>query len=371
MTPIPLFYPHVSAKMRKAVNETLKTRWIGQGPKVDEFEKEVSERFGNKTPILPVAVNSATSALELAYELVGLKAGDEVISTPYTCTATNIPLLRRGVKIVFADIRKNSMNIDGEDILRKVTKKTKAIVVVNMGGIRSWAYEDIREEIGNIPVITDSSQAFGFTNGDYVIYSFQAIKNITTGDGGMLLCPNEETYKKAKLLRWFGIDREKKKKMGWQAYKNREMTFDIEYPGYKYQMNDIAASMGIAALSEYDDILEKRRKLTELYRFLLEDVVDLSFVESETVPMSTEENTFWLFTVLVEKRDKFAKKMKDHGIEVNMVHIRNDLYKIFGGKRQELPVMNELEDKYICLPLHMKLTMEKVAYISKIIKGGW
>lgn len=364
---IPLFYPYMTAKIRKAANDTLKTRWIGQGPKVDEFEKKIGKKFGLKYPL---AVNSGSAALELAYELVGLKPGDEVISTPYTCTATNIPLLRRGVKIVFADILPTTMNIDPVDVEAKITDKTKAIVIVNMGGIESEAYKKLKHF--KIPIICDSAQAPGLKNGDYVIYSFQAIKQFTTGDGGLLVCPNKTAYKKAKLLRWFGIDREKKQKEGWQAYKKRHMTFDIELPGFKYHMNDIAASMGIAALEDYDKIISYRKMLFELYVSLLDGVDNISIVTYWDVGSKYGmRSTYWLMTVLVKNRDRFAKVMKQHGIETNMTHIRNDVYKVFGGKRQKLPFMNSMEEQYICLPLHHKITPKDVRFICDVIKKGW
>ena len=228
---IDLFKPYVPKEAIEGVNDVLHTRWIGQGPKVDEFEKMFSGVFNVKHP---VAVNSGTSALETAYDLCELGPGDEVITTPLTCTATNLPLLRRGVKLIFADILETTLNIDPVDVHSKLTDKTKAVVQVHLGGIRS--------DVGrlHVPIISDACQALGIFNGDYSCFSFQAIKHITTGDGGMLVCPTQEEAKRAKLLRWFGIDREKKISNHWQAYKERKMTFDIEEVGAKRQMTDMA-----------------------------------------------------------------------------------------------------------------------------------
>lgn len=351
---IDLFKPYVPYKVRAAVDETLSTRWVGQGPKVDKFEKDFQKKFG--TPY-SVSLNSGTSALETAYELIGIEPGDEVISTPLTCTATNIPLLRMGAKIVWADIRPDTLCMDKKDAMSKITEKTKAIVNVHLGGIDN--------DLGAmpVPVVSDACQALGIFNGDYTANSFQAIKHITTGDGGMLTVPTEREHKKAKLMRWFGIDREKKIANNWQAYQKRAMTFDIEILGYKRQMTDIAASMGIAGLKYYDRVIEHRRGIFEMYKKLLKGIRGITLIDGS-------RNTYWLCTVLVEKRDEFAAKMFECDIDTNMVQIRNDAYKIFGG-RVKLPVMDEVEGKYLSLPLTMETTEEDVAYICKCIKGGW
>jgi perosamine synthetase len=352
---IDLFYPFVPDEAIEQVTETLKSRWIGQAHKVDKFEKNFSELFNVKYPL---ALNSGTSSLEMAYELVGLKSGDEVITTPFTCTATNIPLLRRGVKLVWADILPTTMNIDPSDVKRKMTPNTKAVIQVHMGGIGS--------DVGNlgIPVISDAAQALGIFTGDYTCNSFQAIKHITTGDGGMITLNNPREYKRAKLMRWFGIDRELKEKNNWQCYKERKMIFDIEILGFKFHMNDISAGMGIAGLKYYGQVLEHRKRLFDIYKKELKGIPGIELVDGEP-------NTYWLCTVLVDRRDDFARKMFENEIDSNIVHMRNDNYKVFGGKCHDLPVMNSLEDKYICLPLNTKVTEQDVHNICSLIRKGW
>jgi len=353
---IDLFRPFVPKEAREAVDDVLRSRFIGQGPKVDEFEKVFESRFDL---LHAVAVNSGTSALETAYDLLELSAGDEVITTPLTCTATNIPLLRRGVKIIWADIVKNTLCIDPIDVRSKITNKTKAVIQVHLGGIMA----DVGF-IHDIPVISDACQALGVFTGDMTACSFQAIKHITTGDGGMLVVRNDLEAKKAKLLRWFGIDREKKIANNWQAYLNRKMTFDIELPGVKRQMNDIAAAMGIVGLDHYDEMLEHRRTLFSIYRNRLKNVDGIKLIDGDI-------NTYWLCTVLVKNRDKFAKMLFEADVDTNIVQVRNDIYKIFGGKRADLPVMNEIEDSYLSLPLGTHVKVEDVHYICDNIEEGW
>lgn len=351
-----LFYPYIPySECMDAVSEVLRTRWIGQGPKVDQFEKEFKTLFD--VPFA-VSVNSGTAALETAYDLIDLKPGDEVISTPLTCTATNIPLLRRGVKIVWADILKDTLCIDPEDVKRKITHKTKAVVQVHLGGIKA--------DVGklHIPVVSDACQALGIFNGDYTCCSFQAIKHITTGDGGMFVCNKDSEEHLATLLRWFGIDRKKKQANNWQAYKKRKMTFDIEVLGTKRHMNDLSAALGIVGLRHYEKIITHRKELFLRYRDNLDGLDGIKVLDGDL-------NTYWLATVLVDRRDDFVKALFEADIDTNLGQVRNDIYKIFGGVRADLPVMNEVEDQYLCLPIGMHLTVDDIDTICDVVKAGW
>jgi len=352
---INLFEPYVPKEAIEAVSDVLRSRFIGQGPKVEEFEDMFRQMFG--VPY-PVSTNSGTAALETAYDLCDLGPGDEVISTPLTCTATNLPLLRRGVKIVWADILESTLCIDPIDVRAKLTERTKAVIQVHLGGIKA--------DVGKIhvPVISDAAQALGIFNGDFTCCSFQAIKHITTIDGGMIVCSTPEIARRAKLFRWFGIDREKKIANNWQAYKERKMIFDIEEVGAKRHMNDVSAVMGIEGLKYYDYVIAYRSKLFRIYS------QELSGVDGIWV-VNGPENTYWLATVLVDRRDDFARAMFEAGIDTNVVQVRNDIYKVFGGERADLPNMNALEEKYLSLPIGMHVTENDVRYICDTIKKGW
>ena len=363
---INIFYPYVTEKQRKAVYDALGERFIGQGPKVDQWEEQFKKFFGISGH--PVAVNSGTAALETAYELAGLKPGDKVITTPFTCTATNIPLKRMGCELLFADIRKDTLNISLASIeaLMLANPDVKAIVNVHMGGIQS----DLPDM--GVPVIDDCAQALGVwrPNATYSCYSFQAIKHITTCDGGMLIVPTEEQKNKAKRLRWFGIDREKKQSGDWQAYRGREMTFDIEELGYKRQPTDVDAAMGMAGLEDYYKVIAHRKAIFDIYKTI--DNKDFKLIEAPmTLDNKHEKNTYWTAGALVNRRDDFAKKLKEYNIETNVVQVRNDLYTVFGGIRQDLQNMNFIEDKYIYIPLTNHMTIEDAAYIRNVINEGW
>ena len=236
------FYPHIPKNAAKAIQKVFKGRWIGQGPLVDTLEIIFSKKFANNMP--SVAVGSGTDALHLSYILAGIKKNDEVICPVFTCTATNIPLLYLEAKIKFADIDPKTFNIDINSVKKLITKKTKAIVFVNYGGLPCNISELLKIAKKNkLVLIQDAAQSLdaNYKNkpitcyADFTIFSFQAIKQISSGDGGMLVLKNKKLLKKAKRIRWFGIDRLAKQGGTWEN--------DIKEIGYKYQMTDIGAAL--------------------------------------------------------------------------------------------------------------------------------
>jgi dTDP-4-amino-4,6-dideoxygalactose transaminase len=181
----------------------------------------------------------------------------------------------------------------------------------------------------------------------------------------MIITKSAEDAHKAKLLRWFGIDRAKKIANNWQAYQCRKMTFDIEVPGTKRHMADVSAAMGIVGLKHYEEVIAYRKNLFNIYKQRLSNIPGINYV------VDGKDNTYWLCTVVVERRDDFARMLFEADVDTNVVQVRNDIYNIFGGERAELPVMNALEHKYLSLPLGMHVTEEEVNYICDKIEGGW
>ncbi len=366
---IPLFYPYVPESAIDEVSSTLRSRWIGQGPKVELFENKFRERFLGKN--VPLAVGSGTAALHLSYLLSGVEAGDEVIVPIFTCTATNIPLLYIGAKPVFADIDPETMNIDVGDIESRINKKTKAIVAVDYGGVPCDydALHSLCKKYG-LKLIEDAAHALGSKyNGvgvgqlaDFTIFSFQAIKTLTTGDGGLLAIREAELEGKGKRLRWFGIDRAAKQGGIWEN--------DLTEIGYKYQMTDIAASLGLAALAEVDKTIAYRNELFAVYEKELSGAAGMKLIGHARTDKYF--NSAWLATILVESnRIELMKKLRSHKIESAQVHYRNDRYAIFGDRREDLPNMDAAEDKYLVLPLHMRMREENIRTIAKVVKDGW
>jgi dTDP-4-amino-4,6-dideoxygalactose transaminase len=262
------------------------------------------------------------------------------------------------------------MNMDPISIRSLITEKTKAIVTVDYGGL-PCDYEEINNiatEFG-LKVIDDAAHAIGASYkgvqigavADFTTFSFQAIKHITTGDGGLLHVKDPELAEKGRRLRWFGIDRKAKFSGIWEN--------DITEVGYKYQMTDIGAAMGMAGLAHLDEVLSHRRTLLRGYEDGLSGVQGL-----ENVGVNSQNDRLhsaWLHTILIENREDLKKKLMSHGVESGQVHYRNDMYSIFGSRRDNLPNMDKLETQYLVLPLHMKVTPEDVYNICQIIKSGW
>ena len=331
---IPMFYPYIPETVIDKVSEALKGRWIGQGPKVDQFEKEFTQMFGLN---YAATVNSGTSALRLAYAIAGVGPGDEVITTPYTMVATNTTILEQYAKPVFADIEYETANLDPNDIEHRITKKTKAIVCVHWAG-----YPCDMDEIHKIardhylPVVEDAAHALGaaYKNkpigsiSDFTIFSFQAIKHLTTGDGGTLATISKAKYDEAIRRRWFGIDRAARK----PSTSGHDPTYDITELGYKYHMNDIAATIGLEQLKYFNDTFKRRAEIAKIYREELKKVPKLTILENK----NDRVNANWMFGILVKDRMEFAKAMQSKGIEVAVHNWRNDKYSVFGGIRKDL-----------------------------------
>lgn len=341
------------------LRKTFESGWLAQSNKVKEFENRFAQEFWGFDPI---ALNSCTAALEMAYHLIGIGPGDHVLTPVLTCTATNIPLLHRKAHIEFVDIHKNTLTMDFDDLYDKIRSNTKAIVTVNLGGMVCDDRIYMLAKDRNIPVVVDAAQSLGIQepDGDYVCYSFQAIKHFTTGDGGMLVVRNQEDYNRAKKLRWYGINREMRQKKNFNfSPSDREMCMNMTEPGFKTHMNDIQATMGIVGLNHHQETLVHRKMIANTYKRHLTDTDKVVYICG---------GSHWLFCVLLEGRDEGKMdQLKAAGIECDLVHLRNDIFTPFGNKRQNLPNMNEIESKYLYIPIHSNMDHTDATYVSEQI----
>ena len=269
---IPLFKVFMSDTAGEEVAKILNSGYIGQGPKVDEFENKLMDFFGRDYVL---TLNSGTSSLHLGLRLLknktqtwpGLEDGDEVLATSLTCTASNFPILSNNLNIKWVDIDPGTLNMDLDDLARKITPKTKVIMLVHWGGYPNdldrikQIQDKCFEMYGFRPaVIEDGAHSFGSkykgkylgNHGNIVMYSFQAIKHITSIDGGLLILPHKELYNRGKLLRWYGIDRDSNRK-------DFRCEADIEEWGYKFHMNDVCATVGMENLKHVNDIVGRHQ----------------------------------------------------------------------------------------------------------------
>lgn len=353
---INLFKVRMSKNASKSVKDVMNSGFIAQGPKVDLFEELLQKEL--KTNTKPVTVNSGTSSIDLALELCGVGVGDEVISTPQTCFASQIGAIHRHARIRWADIDPLTGLIDPKSVKKLITSKTKAIIAVNWAG-KLCDYKKLKAF--GVPVIEDAAHTWDsffkktVERGDYICYSFQAIKFLTCGDGGMVVCPNEEKEKEARLLRWFGLDRTKSESF--------RCTQNIKTAGFKYHMNDISASIGISNISEARKSVLRSRKNS---RYLIKNIKNDKIV----LPKFDGTTSFWLFSmhVLNGRKKEFEKHLLDNGISSSPVHFRNDQYDSTAQFHEgDLPGVTSFTETQICIPNGWWLNQNDLDHIVSVI----
>lgn len=360
---VPLFKVHMPESVMEPLKAVLFSGYIGQGPKVEEFERALPQWVGNTQAL---TVNAGTSALHLAMRLAGVEKGSEVITSPMTCSATSMPALERGAELVWADINPWTGNIDPLDVERKITSRTKAIIAIHWGGY-PCDLDELRSVAARygVPLVEDAAHAFGATykgtkigtGSDFVCFSFQAIKHLTTVDGGLLTCKSQEAYRRGKLLRWFGIDRETPRV-------DLRCESDIAEFGYKQHMSDVSAVIGLEQLKYVDKLLERHRSNAEFYRTRLGSIKDLQLLRYE----SDRQSSYWIFTVLVRDRDSFQRFMAKQGIMVSRVHVRNDLHTYTKAFRRNLPGVDQFERDQVSIPVGWWVTDEDREMIVRTIE---
>ena len=355
------------------VVKVLRSDWITTGPKIKEFEDALCKYIGCK---YAVVVNSGTSALDIAVQSLGIPAGSEVITTPFTFVATSNAILYNGLKPVFADICPDTLNIDPEEIRKKITKDTKAIIYVDYAGqpCDTKALEEIATEF-NLYLIEDACHAIGSEYegkkvgnfADLTTFSFHPVKHITTGEGGAVVTNNHHWYSRLLTLRNHGIDKDTQARYGPDA----SWAYDMKYLGRNYRMTDFHAALGISQLKKLDGFIDNRGELAWLYGELLADV------DAVRIPVvrSNVEHAWHLYTVLLYgsiDRDEFFKYMRAAGIGVNVHYIpvyRHSYYvRNFGFDPEDFPVTEEVFSRIITLPLHPGMSSGDVAYICDKIK---
>lgn len=392
---IPLFKVFMAPTAKEKVGEVLDSGYIGQGPKVDEFETQLGKYFGNKNVI---TTNAGTSALHLALHLLkkpkphwqkiyhgvvsvshnwpGIEEGDEVLATALTCTASNWPIVANGLKIKWVDIDPETLSMDLEDLERKMTTKTKAIVGVHWGGYPldldkiAEIKSRFRIKHGWSPaLIEDGAHAIGTkykgqylgNHGNFVMNSLQAIKHITSIDGGLLYCPHKELYERAKLLRWYGIDRNPEGRTDFRC------EADIPEWGFKFHMNDVCAAVGIENFKHLNDVTSKHKLNAKYYDENLKNVDGVTLLKRE----EGFDSAFWIYSMLVENREGFYKWMEECGITVSQVHERNDKHSCMSEFKTDLPNLDKIIGKVVNIPVGWWVTNEQREYIVECIKKGW
>lgn len=386
MRNIPLFKVFMSQDVIEPLNKVLMSGFITQGQQVELFEEKLGEYFSNKNIL---TLNSATSGLTLALRLLinedkydewpGFnKDEDFVLSPALTCFATSASILANGCKIKWIDTDNNTANVSIDDIKNKLNANTKVLYLVHWGGypvdlncIKQLQEEHYTKYGYRFRVIEDCAHAFGTeykgkklgNHNNICVFSLQAIKHLTTGDGGLIILPNKKLYERAKLMRWFGIDRDKRN----YNRKDFRLENDIIEWGYKFHMNDINATIGLYNLPHIDGLLEKNRFNYNYLYCNLKDTKDVILLEN----LEDRKTSAWLFTIRVLRKNDFIEKMKSYGITTSQVHNRNDINTCVYNFQKDLPNIDSLEKELICIPVGWWLEQDDLNYIVKKIKIGW
>ncbi len=371
---VPLSSPDIVEKDIEAVVAVMKTRFLSIGPKVVEFEKRISEYAGVK---YTVAVNSGTSALHLIIRGLGIKEGDKVLTTPFSFIASSNCILFERAEPLFVDIDEETLNLDPDKVEKKLKslkveelKRVKAMIVVDaFGQPADW---DRFREIGkkyNLRLIEDSAEALGSeykgrkcgSFGEAGVFAFYPNKQISTGEGGVVVTDNEELARLARSMRSQGRGESGE----W---------LDHERLGYNYRMDELSAALGCSQLERIEEIIKKREKVAELYNQKLARIeeVQVPYLSSNTTRMS------WFVYVIRLKRgidrDRVIKFLREEGIECKPyftpIHLQPFYVDMFGYKRGDFPITEDVSSRTIALPFFNNLKEEQIDYVVEKVREG-
>ena len=372
---LPFALPLIGKEEEDEVVDTLKSGWLTTGPKTKRLESDFADYLGVKHAI---CVNSCTAALHLALVALDIGEGDEVITTPITWPATANVVIHTGAKPVFADVEKDTLNIDPESIEEKITDKTKAIIPVHMAGqpCDMDKIHKIAKKHG-LFVIEDAAHAIGAkyknkkigTLSDITCFSFYPIKNMTTIEGGLITTENDEWAEKMRIASLHGVSKD-----AWKRYASTDVIHhEVVYPGFKYNMSDIQASLGIHQLKRLDSFIKRRREMTHIYNDVFKTM------DAINIPKSIKDikHAHHLYIIILDTdklkvgRDVIMQALSKENIGIGLhfrsLHIQHYYKESFGYEAQDLPVADYLSDRILSLPLYPKMSQYDIDTVVKAV----
>lgn len=361
---IPIFKPNYDETELEALKEPLRSGWLGLGPKTSEFEKKFAEYIGVK---YAVGVNSCTAALHLALKVIGV-SGREVITTSLTFISTNHAILYNDGIPVFADIYPDTLNISVEEIEKRITPRTSAIMTVHYGGhpCAMDAILDLARRF-KLKVVEDAAHGCGGeykgkklgSLGDIGCFSFHAVKNLAVGDGGMITTDDKRIYDELKKLRWLGITKDTWAREG--RYQKYSWYYDVDELGFKYHMNDIAAALGLVQLGKLEQANDVRRAIFKKYNEAFRRIPD---IEIPVWRSYGRRSACHNYVIKVRDRDGLNRFLQERGISSGVHYFPNHLYKIYSSFSTRLPVTERIWKRLLTLPLYPGLSERQM---NKII----
>lgn len=370
---VPLFRPNLGKEELRNLAEIFKTGWVGIGPCTKELEERFAAYIG--TPYA-VGVTSGTAALHIALQALGVGRGDEVIVPAITVVSTPYAVLYNGAKVVFADVEADSLCLDPEDFKRKITRRTRAVIPVHLGG-HACDMDRIMKiaRRHKLFVVEDCANALGATYkgkmlgsiGDIGCFSFESKKNMTTGDGGMLTTKKKQWADTLKALRWYGSSADTWKRFaGNTKYSWR---YDVSELGWKYNMNDVMAAIGLAQFKKLPSALRAKDKLRARYTKAL---VGIPWLEvAHDAPYT--KSGWWLYVVRIKNnlRDQFITYMNEHGVttSVHFPPVYQHSYFKKNRIKADCPVADYVGEEIVSLPLFGTMSDKEFNYVIKTIRG--
>jgi len=373
---LPFHIPDIGEDEIQAVVETLRSGWLTTGPKVRQFEEDFARYIGCRHA---VALNSGTAALHLALEAVGIKAGDEVLVPTLTFAATAAVVLHLQAKPRLVDCRPETLNLDPDQIERAITAKTRAIIPVHISGLPCEMGRILEiAKAHNLRVIEDAAHALPArfqeqrvgTIGDITCFSFYATKTITTGEGGMATTENPEWAERMRIMGLHGISKD-----AWKRYTAEgSWYYEILSPGYKYNLTDLAAAIGIQQLKKCDQFWQARRHIAALYTEGFQDMPEIT-----TPALAREGQHAWHLYILqlnLERlrisRNEFVELLKQYQIGTSVhfipLHLHPYYRETFGYRPQDLPQASAAFERIVSLPLYPKMTEAQVQHVISAVR---
>jgi perosamine synthetase len=374
---VPFSRPDIGDEEIAALTDAVRSGWLTMGPRTQEFEQAFAAWTGAPHA---VAVSSCTAALHLALNAAGVGPGDEVITSTLTFAASGATIVHAGARPVLADVSPDTLNIDPQDVARKITRHTRALVPVHFAG-HPAPMDEIHElaRIHGLVVIEDAAHALPATYrgqrignlSDLTAFSFYATKNLTTGEGGMLTLRDEELADRIRARRLHGMSRD-----AWRRYSaSGSWRYDVGYPGFKYNLTDPAAAMGLVQLRRLPELQRRRLELVALYDRLLADVVQL---QRPTVRPGVE-SAWHLYAIRLRPqrlrihRDEVIERLRARGVGTGVhfipLHMHSYYRETFGCTPTDFPVASAAIEELISLPLYTRMSDDDVAYVADILKG--